>query len=92
MHGIILSELKRYVETRQGTAAWPALLENALQLGVTVSGHLAARGFMNLGMNAHYEIRSFPYLLPILAGPHANDLPVLKPLSLHQLERSEGGF
>jgi hypothetical protein len=29
MHGIILSELKRYVEARKGAAAWPLLLEKA---------------------------------------------------------------
>jgi len=29
MHGIILSELKRYVEARKGAAAWPMLLEKA---------------------------------------------------------------
>jgi len=29
MHGIILSELKRYVEARQGPAAWQPLLEKA---------------------------------------------------------------
>ena len=29
MHGIILSELKRFVESRQGAGAWPRLLERA---------------------------------------------------------------
>ena len=55
-----------------------ALLENPLQLRITVTGHLSARCLFNLGMNAHMNSAPFPLtcLLVMLQALYANDLPV----------------